>query len=688
MEAIKLRVNRLKINVQTTDGVYDFDEHFDKKLNFIASFENTKGKSSCIESIFYCLGVEELIGGSCEKALKPVFRKVLINNSREHNVIDTYFLLEIQNQESEVITIYRTANKENFSSKLIRVYFSSIDNMNSDNTKYEDMYLHSKGSATNTRGFHTFLESFIKWKLPEVPSFSNEDTKLYLQTIFSGMFIEQKRGWSDFLSTIPTYFKIKEPKKRVIEFILNLDSLESEKLKQGYKTLERRIKNDWTLKVKLISELFGKIGFSIEGIPASPETLEDLLEGNIKIFQLQNDEKIALSKYMEILNKTLSQLLENKKTVNENLEELQNEYTSMSNYIKENEMILKELQEKILFLKESIKGLTENLEIVNKDIINNKDVLKLKRLGSTSKWNVTNNNCPTCHQHIEDSLLLLKNSNDHMSIEENLQHLNSQKDMLEFARNSYIGNFENLQSTLKKLGLKLQNQRKILRSISKDLISNENNFSETVIMKRLIIENEIENIKQNYTTYKEELTGLKILIKEWKELTINKKEIPDEGLTKKDLKILNTLRENFIENLVDFGYSSIDTSSIQISQHKLLPIIEGFDMKFDSSASDNIRGIWAYTLALLQTSAALNGNHPKILIFDEPDQQSVVLKDMKNFLEKLQNLKIDSQIIIGITIKEDETKELIQNLDKEKCKVILLNDRALTARKIENSNKE
>jgi hypothetical protein len=684
LEALILRVNRLKINVQTIDGIYEFDEQFDKKVNFIASFDNTKGKSSCIESIYYCLGIEELIGGTCEKALKPVFRKVLLNKTRELKVIDSYFLLEIQNQESEVITIYRTANKENFSSKLVRVYYSSMDNMSSENTKYEDMYLHSKGSATNTRGFHTYLESFLNWKLPEVPSYDNRDKKLYLQTIFSAMFIEQKRGWSDLLTTLPTYFKIKEPKKRVIEFLLNLDTLESEKLKQEYKLLDQSIKNDWSSKVKLISKLFEEIGFSVEGIPASPETHEDLLEGNIKIYRLQDGKRVSLSEYVEILNIEIDKLSEKKKTVKENFDELQNEYTLMKNYILKNEVILRELQEQCLFLKESVRNLTQNLEIINKDILNNKDVLKLKTLGSTSEWSVNNNVCPTCHQDIEDSLLLHKSNKDYMSIEENLQHLESQRNMFEFARDSHKEDLSIILKSIKQIELKLQTQRKIVHSISNDLYSNENNLSEAVIRKKLIMDNELDDINQTYELYRQELTGLKALSKDWKELMIDIKALPEEGLTDKDKKILNTLRKNFVNNLVEFGYSSIDSSSIKISEHKLLPIIEGFDMKFDSSASDNIRGIWAYTLALLQTSASLNGNHPKILIFDEPDQQSVVLKDMKNFLIKLQDVMINSQIIIGITIKEEETNELIHSLDQEMCKVILLNERALTNHNIKN----
>ncbi|WP_257788845.1 hypothetical protein [Clostridium argentinense] len=38
---------------------------------------------------------------------------------------------------------------------------------------------------------------------------------------------------------------------------------------------------------------------------------------------------------------------------------------------------------------------------------------------------------------------------------------------------------------------------------------------------------------------------------------------------------------------------------MKISEEKLLPIVNGFDMKFDSSASYNIRAIWAFTFALM-----------------------------------------------------------------------------------------
>ncbi len=77
-------------------------------------------------------------------------------------------------------------------------------------------------------------------------------------------------------------------------------------------------------------------------------------------------------------------------------------------------------------------------------------------------------------------------------------------------------------------------------------------------------------------------------------------------------KKIKTLRNHFINNLRQFGYKSIlNLNQIDISLESYLPVIEGFDMKFDSSASDNIRAIWAFILALLQTSNEKSRKSPR-----------------------------------------------------------------------------
>lgn len=52
-----------------------------------------------------------------------------------------------------------------------------------------------------------------------------------MQLLFSGIFIEQKRGWTDLFSAMPV-LSIKDAKKRVIEYILGIDTLTNEKKEQ------------------------------------------------------------------------------------------------------------------------------------------------------------------------------------------------------------------------------------------------------------------------------------------------------------------------------------------------------------------------------------------------------------------------------------------------------------------------
>ena len=49
------------------------------------------------------------------------------------------------------------------------------------------------------------------------------------------------------------------------------------------------------------------------------------------------------------------------------------------------------------------------------------------------------------------------------------------------------------------------------------------------------------------------------------------------------------------------------------------------DIKSDSSASDFVRLIWSYLLAMYEASvhSAINGNHPCFLMLDEPGQHSM-----------------------------------------------------------------
>ncbi len=101
--------------------------------------------------------------------------------------------------------------------------------------------------------------------------------------------------------------------------------------------------------------------------------------------------------------------------------------------------------------------------------------------------------------------------------------------------------------------------------------------------------------------------------------------------------------------------------------------------KMISTKLANIRVIWAYTLALLQTSEQYAGNHPGVIIFDEPDQHSIVSSDIERLFETIICLNNNCQVIIGITVKDTEIAKAIDKLDPNRYHRIDIIDKAIKA---------
>ena len=69
-----LKIRALKIEVNTTSGLYGAEFSFSNGLNIIRG-DNSTGKSSLFQSIIYGLGFEELLGGKNEKNNAICFKR-------------------------------------------------------------------------------------------------------------------------------------------------------------------------------------------------------------------------------------------------------------------------------------------------------------------------------------------------------------------------------------------------------------------------------------------------------------------------------------------------------------------------------------------------------------------------------------------------------------------------------------
>ncbi|HCX7396449.1 TPA: AAA family ATPase, partial [Escherichia coli] len=96
----KLKVERLIIRINTSDGIYGTDLKFGYGLNIISA-ENSSGKSTCIQSIIYALGLEGILGPSRKNPLKSALTtKLRDNNDTEIPVNESKIYLQLSNEHS------------------------------------------------------------------------------------------------------------------------------------------------------------------------------------------------------------------------------------------------------------------------------------------------------------------------------------------------------------------------------------------------------------------------------------------------------------------------------------------------------------------------------------------------------------------------------------------------------------
>lgn len=655
-----LRINRLRIEINTANGVYGIDETFQYGLNFVASLENTCGKSSILAAVYYCLGFEQILGGAGgigNKVLTSVFKATIEDDGKPWAVTESGAYLEISNG-NETRTIYRNIKSENKDNRLITVYYSGFEVTGDPKTLSEDFYVNIQNAATSEKGFHTFLEEFLHMELPLVRTTDGNERKLYLQVIFASMLIEQKHGWSDILSGMPI-FGIRESKKRIVEYVLGLDTLKNEKERDRLNTVKAQLEREWEQLTSEMQRVVYSESCEITNIPLHPRVLSDRDYERINVAVAGG---ATITDEFERLRSEYDGLRQLKPRVLDNFEVLSAELSESQSTILEFENSFREIVVRLANINEAIKRLNADLEIVNSDIRNNEDAARLQKFGSEAiGGDVSAKICPTCKQHIQDNLLTVDASSDFMSIEDNIRHLKEQKKMLDFSLGSRKESRDKLQREKENIESRLQTLRRLAQTLRSDIYTTtDTEASEAIMLKRVEITNRLECLSKLQDTIATMTSRLKELSGEWNTYLAQKGNLPSRTISDSDSEKIKLLKNKFIANLKRYHYSSLSSfEGIAIAEESLLPTIDGFDMKFDSSASDGIRVIWAFTMALLQVSIAKDGNHPGVIIFDEPAQQSIVPVDMKSFIDSVVELGKSCQIITAITLNSRELIEII-----------------------------
>lgn len=693
------KINKLKAEIlsdksENITDLYGFEFQFESGLNIIAG-PNSRGKTTINTCIYYALGMEELLGAHNEKALdKALKEEFTIKPSQEeeginYKVQSSKILLEIENDNNEIVFLerYITTNTEDVKTSNITVYNSSLSSIDNENdTPHKAVYfVNSRGNNEDINGFYNWLSSFMNLELPIVSNSSRTDnySPLYLQTIFSSLFIEQTKGWSDFFATMP-FFGITKAKEKIVEFLLGLNEIRLSTEKDVLNKEKNLITDDWKRKIKAFSYLEKQTSSTIVNVPQELTTDKSEIDKINVVFSTSEDEKVTFIQFMNEKMEMIKEL-ENKpiSTIKENREQTVLEFTKQKQEYSDLKEYIEKFEDKLRIEKQQDFTLKKQLGIVETEI---KDHINLQKVFSENIINKNGTNqCPTCTQPVSTNLINTRNiSIPQLTLDENTNFLRSQKKIIQTSIKSLIETIGEKEVLLNYFKNNLRQKETLIKSISKDLISDDRAFSESEIVKKLQLEREIEkleDLKGSISDLKAELEALanKYHNNNIQINALGESEVEDEN----KLSSFETKYKNF---LFGFGYESNEKYQITINRKepfKYFPVYKNHrndnipqSIRINSSASDFVRNIWAYTLALLQNGI----NHPGIIMFDEPGQHRTNLSSLKALFKTCSEIEERQTIIftsIDKKLNDDEEIDLdllIEDLEDDKYQLIRLDN--------------
>ena len=218
---------------------------------------------------------------------------------------------------------------------------------------------------------------------------------------------------------------------------------------------------------------------------------------------------------------------------------------------------------------------------------------------------------------------------------------------------NHQNDISDLEKKVELLNIRISETRSNIRTLKTQLTSDNRLPSIELIEKRLKLQARLELYRRKYevlASFQEDFKGLS---DEWLQILSEEKKLPG-SLSAFDYKKISELETIFKNLLAEFHYRSKPIDSISISRDTLLPVVDRYSLKFDSSASDFTRAIWSYTIALKETSEKFDGNHPKLFILDEPGQQEAGDNDLQFLLKRLGNYA-DTQSIVFSSFHQSQS---------------------------------
>ena len=247
-----------------------------------------------------------------------------------------------------------------------------------------------------------------------------------------------------------------------------------------------------------------------------------------------------------------------------------------------------------------------------------------------------------------------------MGVDETIGYLDAQADLTQTVISSVAASLEARETQINALAGRSADLRSRIFALRTALTGGGTTVAdaEALLTGRRRIEL-YQNTEQAFGGVSDDLSELS---REWRTTQAELQTLRSAELSLSDQRKLDNLQREFLAQLSDYGFKSLQPSSMSISRDTYQPAHEGYDPALESSASDVIRIIWAYLLSLQRVSGYLGLNHPGLVIFDEPRQQMTHEMSFSELLRRAALLG-DGQVVFATSEASQKLADMLDGLN-------------------------
>lgn len=639
-------------------------------LNIIRG-ANSRGKTQFAQAIIFALGMERMLTARANAPLGSAFTSELSSvgpdgTERSLRVSSSWVAVELTTETGDVVCVQRFVKHPRFARNLVRVWRVPILSQQLTSApRSEDMFLHESGSATGQLGFHRALAQFLNWDLPRVATFAGQDSLLYPDAIFPFLIVDQQ-SWGSAGPRKVERFQIREPTRRALEFLLQLDGPASLRERDRLERQLVELRAKWAGGRSAATSTAAAAGASLANVVETPIGLADrdvreptsLAEARLDV--LHAEEWVPIETALDRVTAELAGVASPAHIHSESTgdAETRAQISALDRQLAELGAALSVVESEASLGEAQVAALERRVAALQEERTRNADIRTLSRLGGeVEAAHLAGHNCPTCRQSLD--AVEAVDADRSLDLEGTIQLLNAQvatsSRMLDRTKRS-VAETVSASAALQRQADLLRSQK---RALEADLSEPEVTPSRGEIARQVALELRRDELTRVSESVAEALADLQETANAIAATRMSLRALPS-GMSARDRQVLDELEGVMQENLLASGFGSYDPRELKLDEQALRPSRVGFDLDTDASASDVVRTKIAYLEAVRRLGAS-QGVHPGLLVLDEPRQQDMQERDFGSIMAYLGGdaSSDGGQVVLTVASDADNVRRLL-----------------------------